>query len=239
MSLRYTASKFKGLAYGPKETVQYVWSRMNGSMDRMIQEHRNCTTIEEHLKFSRNHFYPCQKASEIIAFLEWAAEKEPKTVVEIGVAMGGTTYLLANAIPSVWKVIGVDFFPRNRRALKSVIREGVRMDFVTGNSSSPETVAKVKDILGGREVDLLLIDGDHAYDAAFKDYEAYRPLVRNGGWIAFHDIRPPELKPDGSTANGFPMEVHRLWDELKENCESQEFVEDQSQFSYGIGVIQV
>jgi len=42
-------------------------------------------------------------------------------------------------------------------------------------------------------VDFLYIDGDHAYDAVKRDYEAWHPFVKKNGIIGFHDYddRPP------------------------------------------------
>lgn len=100
---------------------------MNGSMTRLVKEHETCSSLQELWAFSRKHFYPCQKSFEIQAFLAWAATWQPRVIVEIGVAMGGTTYLLANGIPSAQQVIGVDFFPRHRRALSRLSRHPGRV----------------------------------------------------------------------------------------------------------------
>ena len=62
------------------------------------------------------------------------------------------------------------------------------------NSHNLDTLNKVKRILADRPIDLLFIDGDHTYVGVKMDFEMYRPLVRKGGIIAFHDIvpHPPE-----------------------------------------------
>ena len=46
-------------------------------------------TIKEHYDFSNLFFGPHQIESEICGLLGWAAEIKPKTVCEIGTAMGG------------------------------------------------------------------------------------------------------------------------------------------------------
>lgn len=38
------------------------------------------------------------------------------------------------------------------------------------------------------QIDLLFIDGNHAFEAVLKDYEQWSPLLRPGGMIAFHDV---------------------------------------------------
>jgi len=57
---------------------------------------------------------------------------------------------------------------------------------IMGDSHAPATLHKLVAMLGGRNVDLLFIDGDHAYESVKKDYEIFSPLTK--GLIAFHDI---------------------------------------------------
>lgn len=37
-------------------------------------------------------------------------------------------------------------------------------------------------------VDLVYIDADHSYEAVSSDIDAWRPLVREGGWVTGHDF---------------------------------------------------
>lgn len=39
-----------------------------------------------------------------------------------------------------------------------------------------------------KEIDILLIDGDHSYGGVKADYEKYEPFVRRGGLILMHDV---------------------------------------------------
>ncbi len=51
---------------------------------------------------------------------------------------------------------------------------------------------------------LVFIDGGHAYDTVWADYESWHPHVKPGGYLLFHDIYPdPE---DGGQA---PYEVYQ------------------------------
>ena len=77
------------------------------------------------------------------------------------------------------------------------IDRGSQADIV-GDSRRPETVEKLKVQLTGRPIDLLFIDGDHAYASVKSDYEMYGPLTKH--IIALHDI-------SGSDAG-------RLWEEI-------------------------
>lgn len=77
---------------------------------------------------------------------------------------------------------------------------------IHGDSAAPSTLARLKDRLAGRPVDLLFIDGLHTYEGAKADYLAYGPLTRH--IIGIHDIRTPKLVPQ-DTVNVIP-----LWAEI-------------------------
>jgi cephalosporin hydroxylase len=76
-------------------------------------------------------------------------------------------------------------------------------------------------------LDFLFIDGDHTYNVAKKDFMTFGSLVRTGGIIALHDISPVE----GTS------EVSKLWQEIKANHKTEEFMYDST--GKGIGVVYV
>jgi hypothetical protein len=77
---------------------------------------------------------------------------------------------------------------------------------------------------------VLFIDADHRYDGVRRDYELYSPLVRDGGLIAFHDIRP--------NVQDAETQVYRLWDELKaKGLRCREIVTEPYCGWFGIGVV--
>jgi predicted O-methyltransferase YrrM len=239
MISRMMVSRFKGWVYGPAEFLRNSRQHFDGTRTRQLASGMACTSDEARLEFASRWFQPCQKTGEILSFLAWLREWQPRTVVEIGVARGGTTYLLTTCVPSLRRMIGVDFFPRNQALLQRLRSPEVSLVYACGSSRSPEVLAKVKKLLGGAPVDLLFIDGDHSYAGVKADWENFTPLVRPGGWAALHDIMPPERKSDGTAQNGFAVEVDRFWRELQAKHISKTFVEQPSQFGYGIGVVQL
>lgn len=76
---------------------------------------------------------------------------------------------------------------------------------ILGSSQSPEILRRLKERLEGRPIDLLFIDGDHAYSAVKSDYEVYGPLTKH--IIAFHDI-------NHTFSPQIPEETMRLWKEI-------------------------
>ena len=43
---------------------------------------------------------------------------------------------------------------------------------------------------GEAKVDFAFVDGSHEYADVLRDLELLYPLVKDGGWIAFHDVEP-------------------------------------------------
>ncbi len=126
-----------------------------------------------------------------------------EVVLEIGVRRGGTA--------AVWHtlfqprlVVGVDLVdPFNQTRRDELQGAYAAYIGVLGDSHDATTQGTVAHVY-----DFLFIDGDHSEAGCRQDYEMYAPLVRPGGWIAFHDIvRTPHMV----TAN---CEVWRVWESL-------------------------
>jgi predicted O-methyltransferase YrrM len=193
--------------------------------------------LADAFEIARIRIKPMQVRSEILPFLAAMASRRPQVVLEIGTANGGTLFLFTRIAAPDALLISVDLpggafgggyppwkeslyreFPRSRQSLR----------LLRADSHDPATVARVRQLLGGRPVDLLFIDGDHSYDGVRADHRAYAPLVRPGGVIAFHDIVPG---PDADVGG-----VPRFWRELKSTTRVEEIVADWNQGGYGIGI---
>lgn len=54
-----------------------------------------------------------------------------------------------------------------------------------------------RESFAGGEIDFLFIDGDHSYEAVKLDCELWLPLLKSGGYVAFHDywnVHKPGVK---------------------------------------------
>ena len=150
-----------------------------------------------------------QRRSEFVQFLEWL-EKEihPERILEIGAGRGGSTHVFCQIAT---QVVSIDF-PGSEGgsdfAACSARNERLQREFpsfigILADSHQPETLERAKAALDD-SVDALFIDGDHTYAGVQTDLFMYRPLVRPGGVIAFHDINS-RLAPD----------VAKVWQTLK------------------------
>jgi predicted O-methyltransferase YrrM len=182
---------------------------------------------------------PFQFRSEIAAFVERVRALRPRAVLQIGTCTGGTLFLLTRFAASDAVVVSVDlphgsfgggYSPWLDPLFRSFARDAQRVRLVLGDSHAPATLACVREELGGRPVDVLFVDGDHAYEGVARDYELYAPLVRPGGIVAFHDIVPGPPENVGG--------VPGFWRALKQTePDHEELVESWDQGSAGIGVI--
>ncbi len=109
-------------------------------------------------------------------------EVKPDVIIEIGSYEGGATLYLANLLDLLGKgmVISVDLDRTIFRVSHS------RIVLVTGDSSSPETVAKVYELCAGKSV-LVIHDADHTKKQVLKDLEAYSSLVSVNSYFIVED----------------------------------------------------
>lgn len=182
---------------------------------------------------------PWQHRSEILELARIIAAKKPRTVLEIGTASGGTLFLAACLAADDALIISIDLpdglfgggYPAWKRPLyQSFSREQQRIELIQGDSHDPQIFTELQNILGGRTIDYLFIDGDHTYAGVRQDFEDYSRLLSPGGIVAFHDIAPDREVPPSHF-------VSVLWNELKQQYPHQEFIQHPDQDKMGIGVL--
>jgi predicted O-methyltransferase YrrM len=185
-----------------------------------------------------SEFAALQKPQELSELLWLVEELAPRAVLEIGTYAGGTLYCLCRLARPDATIISIDLpsgrfgggytderaeemqmlFPSEQQTLK-LIRD---------DSHLPVTLERVKEILDGRQLDLLHIDGDHTYEGVKSDFDIYSPIVREGGMIVFHDIL--EHGPDSG------CEVATFWNEIRDDYEHVELAVVPYRWG-GIGVV--
>lgn len=129
--------------------------------------------------------------NETLFMVNIAKTIDPKIIVEIGVYRGATLRLLTEVLSPEGVIIGIDDYSYSHNKIfgpdwdYEEHDKDVRM--IYSDSHGQYAFNKLKTILNGRKIDFLHIDGDHSYEGCKTDYEMYSPLVRNRGYIAFHD----------------------------------------------------
>jgi len=203
-----------------------------GDLDRML-----------HLLIDRpfgeaQAFFSIQRPQEIARFLSVLQSIQPRVVVEIGTAGGGTLYLLTRLAAMAGVVVSVDRpggpFGGGYGAWRGPFYRGFargqqRIELLRCDSHDPFTLQRLRSVLREQPIDVLLVDGDHSYDGVSKDFSDYVPLVRHCGVVALHDICPDATQPEN--------EVARFWRDVRDRYPHEEIIAEPGQSGYGIGLL--
>lgn len=114
------------------------------------------------------------------------------TAIEIGRWRGGSTIALAAGLGRGGKVWSIDLGEKEQRMFVGSSfdaetrafcdRFGLAVELLVGDSRTIEVDAD--------DVDLVLIDGDHDFDAVLQDFERFGRRARVGGSVLFDDAYP-------------------------------------------------
>jgi cephalosporin hydroxylase len=187
-------------------------------------------------------YWPQQIQIELIGLINLLKENPPKIICEIGLGHAGTFYVLSQYFPeaklisiTLPKFIDGDGNKIDDGDLGGLIKTfGKDIVYIPGDSRSPAIVNKLKEVLGGKTIDFLLIDGEHDYNSVKSDFENYGALTK--GIVAFHDICPP-VQSSPIPVN-YMCEVHIYWNEIKNNYKYRELIRSPGhQCFQGLGVI--
>ena len=207
---------------------------------RLAEYHARPRTLDEVVDWAMNfggngymRVKTLQIPSEIARLAQAVQAIQPKIILEIGTASGGTTLIWSHIASE--RVITCD--------LKDMTYQSplftrfpppgsdCRVTLLSGDTHNPQFKDRVARELNGAQVDFLFIDGDHTEAGVTADYLDYKEFVRPGGLIAFHDIVEDQPLPIN--------QVYHLWKRLKPLARVEEFVHDPGQRGFGIGLLHV
>jgi predicted O-methyltransferase YrrM len=118
----------------------------------------------------------------------------PTHILEIGLGGAASTLAFAEALRQnggSGHLVSIDVSPQTIARANLLLKvHGLRgfSTILRGSSGDPATKARAAQILG--QVDLLMIDGDHSFEAVVRDFQLYHDLVAPAGVILFHDTGP-------------------------------------------------
>ena len=144
-------------------------------------------------------------------FAEWLVSYlNPEVIVDLGVDWGFSTFCFA--MPRIGHVYGIDSFEGDQftgethGSYEYVLDKQEKL-FMKNNVTFIKGFFDdvVKD--WNKKIDILHIDGDHAYESVKHDYETWSPFLNENGVILFHDTCIEEL-------NGNEYGIKKFFDEL-------------------------
>ncbi|QSJ20799.1 class I SAM-dependent methyltransferase [Nostoc sp. UHCC 0702] len=124
---------------------------------------------------------------------------ENAVIVEIGSFKGRSTVAMAYAcVGSERKIYSIDTWDGNEsdfaeRQFFEIWQQNIQANslsqYVTPlRGYSHDVLTRWDELTDGKAIDFIFIDGSHQYLDVLKDFEMSFPLVKDGGWIAFHDV---------------------------------------------------
>jgi len=207
---------------------------------------RNIVALEDALELTFSSQFnalitPYQICSEIQALCEIVRQRRPRTVLEIGSQHGGSFFLFSRvAVPDAF-LVSVDLPREDLKPWRSLCaylrRKEQNVSVIDGDSHAPSTVERVNQVLGGRKVDFLFIDGDHSYEGVRQDFENYVGFLNDAGMVAFHDINPDYWTRFGKRTGNYAGEIYRFWAEVKMKYSYAEFIDNPDEDGFGIGIL--
>ena len=111
-----------------------------------------------------------------------------RMIVEIGVAEGGSAWDMRSTMDPDGTLVLIDPYPRrlglnlSSITARRLVNKVDRGRAVWRHELSSEAVGDWSE-----PIDVLLIDGDHSYEATREDFESWSPFVTPDGTILFHD----------------------------------------------------
>jgi cephalosporin hydroxylase len=136
---------------------------------------------------------------DMFALQEIIWNTRPEFIIEVGVAWGGGMLFESTLLEVLGgqKVIGIDIFipPDLRQRLAGHGRLSERLEFIEGSSTSSETLAKVKALLGGSRKVLVILDSDHTHEHVLNELRTYAPLVGKGQYLICGDTIVERMPP--------------------------------------------
>ena len=167
-----------------------------------------------------------QTPEDMILMQELIFKIQPDYIVETGIAHGGSLVFYASLLKLLGKqkVIGVDIEIRehNKKVIEAhPLFEGI--EIIEGDSSSPETVERIKSMIPNGSKVIVCLDSRHTKEHVAKELAIYKDLVSVGSYLVVfdtHTSRMAELgAADKSYVNNSPMEAVNDFVEQNNNFE--------------------
>ena len=179
-----------------------------------------------------------QKKYEILMLQELLKNKKIERIVEIGSWKGQTALLFAMMVSKHENGVvyccdlGFGSYYGVHYGLEvgtGIVREygkfyeaspyAKHIKELAGNTHDPAYIERVHNEVGLGTIDFMFIDGDHSYEGVKADFYNFFPLVKSGGYIAFHDVRDT---PDHISRG---CDVAPFWREIKKDFTHWEFID--------------
>lgn len=156
-----------------------------------------------------------QNPADLMVVQELIWKIQPDTIIETGIAHGGSIIFHASMMalntfaggPKNFKVIGVDIDIREhnkQEILKNPLSEHISL--IQGSSIETSTVEQVKKATEGSKKIMVFLDSNHTHDHVTQELKLYSPFVSTNSYCIVFDTfvenMPDDLFPDRPWSRG-------------------------------------
>jgi cephalosporin hydroxylase len=132
-----------------------------------------------------------QLPMDMFAFQEVIFRTRPDYIIECGVAWCGSLLFYSTLMEVLGgkKILGIDIYIPDdlRQRIGAFGRLSERIELIKGSSVDPETVTRVKTIVGASRKVMVILDSHHAHDHVLSELRHYAPLVGKGHYLVVSD----------------------------------------------------
>jgi len=116
---------------------------------------------------------------------------KPDLVIETGTAAGGSAAYMASLMDLIGKgkIVSIDIEARADRPRHP------RITYITGSSTAPEIVNRVRELARGVPAVMVILDSDHSAAHVSEELQRYKEFVTRGSYVVVED----------SNINGHPV----------------------------------
>jgi len=115
-------------------------------------------------------------------------ETKPTLILETGSAMGGSALFYASILDQMGqgKIVSIDIQDeKSSMGLPKVKHK--RVTFLKADSVNPQTIQKIKGMIGVKDRVMVFLDSDHRTEHVAKELKAYGPMVTPGCYMVVDD----------------------------------------------------
>jgi len=141
-----------------------------------------------------------QYPQDVMALQEIVWRVRPRTIVETGIAHGGSTVFFASMLDLIGEdgrvvAVDVDIRAHNRAAIEAHPLHR-RIDMIEGSSIDDAVAARVRSLVREGPV-MVVLDSNHTHAHVSRELALYAPLVTKGSYLVVMDT-VVEYMPEGS-----------------------------------------
>lgn len=159
--------------------------------------------IHDHLGYEALAYLKLPGADYLAVLRALHRTLEPKLYIEIGVRRGTS---MKEALPQT-RCVGID------PVMSFTDVEGTRPDgnILLASATSDDFFAIEVNRKKCRGFDLALIDGDHSFDQALRDFQNLEALAKHSSIVCLHDVIPMDRRTSQPKPDGVSFHTGDVW----------------------------